>query len=78
MGEMPTVLSYQCHAADRPDLPSAATVRNRLGRWSAVVTRLAAERELATLHQQPAAAVRGAASAGMRDDDSDRRPRPSR
>jgi hypothetical protein len=65
IGEMPTVLSYQCHTADRPDLPSAATVRNRLGRWSSIITRLAAERELATLHQQPAAALRGAAWGGV-------------
>ena len=47
LGEIPTVLSYERHAADRADLPSSATLRNRLGRWSAITTRLAAERALA-------------------------------
>jgi len=46
LGEIPTVLSYERHAADRADLPSSATVRNRLGRWSAITTRLAVERAL--------------------------------
>ncbi|HEX8159076.1 MAG TPA: sigma factor-like helix-turn-helix DNA-binding protein [Solirubrobacteraceae bacterium] len=45
--EIPTVVGYARHAADRKDLPSSATVRNRLGRWSAIATQLAAERELA-------------------------------
>jgi DNA-binding transcriptional MerR regulator len=58
--EIPTVLAYERHAAGRADLPSAATIRNRLGRWSAIVTRLAAERELTTLHQPPAPQPRGA------------------
>lgn len=52
------MLSYERHASDRSDLPSSATVRNRLGRWSAIVTRLAAERELMSLHQGPDAALR--------------------
>jgi transposase len=51
LDEIPTVLSYERHAAGRPDLPSSATLRNRLGRWSAISARLAAERELA-LHVQ--------------------------
>jgi uncharacterized protein (DUF433 family) len=51
LGEIPTVLCYERHAAGRTDLPSAATLRNRLGRWSAIAARLAAERELA-LHAQ--------------------------
>ena len=47
LGEIPTVLSYERHAAGRADLPSSATLRNRLGRWSAITAQLAAERELA-------------------------------
>jgi hypothetical protein len=47
LGEIPTVVSYEAHAAGRPDLPSSATVRNRLGRWSSIAAQLAAERELA-------------------------------
>ncbi len=47
LGKIPTVLSYERHAADREDLPSSATLRNRLGRWSAITTRLASERALA-------------------------------
>lgn len=46
LGEIPSVLAYERFAAGRDDLPSSATVRNRLGRWSALITRLAAEREL--------------------------------
>jgi len=45
LSEIPTVLSYERHAAGRADLPSSATLRNRLGRWSAISARLAAERE---------------------------------
>jgi len=47
LGEIPTVLSYERHAAGRKELPSAATLRNRLGRWSSIATQLAAQRELA-------------------------------
>jgi len=47
LGQIPTVLAYERHAAERDDLPSSATLRNRLGRWSAITTRLAAERALA-------------------------------
>jgi uncharacterized protein (DUF433 family) len=47
LGEIPSVLCYERHAAGRDDLPSSATLRNRLGRWSAITARLAAERELA-------------------------------
>jgi hypothetical protein len=48
LDEIPTVVSYDRHAAGRPDLPSSATLRNRLGRWSAISAQLAAERELAS------------------------------
>ncbi len=47
LGEIPTVLAYERHAAGRSELPSAATLRNRLGRWSSITTQLAAQRELA-------------------------------
>jgi DNA-binding CsgD family transcriptional regulator len=43
LGEIPTVVAYEQFAAGRDDLPSAATIRNRLGRWSALTARLAAE-----------------------------------
>jgi transcriptional regulator with XRE-family HTH domain len=51
LGEIPTVLSYERHANGRPELPSAATLRNRLGRWSSITTQLAAQRELAQVMQ---------------------------
>jgi hypothetical protein len=51
------VLSYERHAAGRQDLPSAATLRNRLGRWSAITAQLAAERELALHAPVPAPAI---------------------
>ncbi len=47
LGAIPTVLAYERHAAGRADLPSSATLRNRLGRWSAITTQLAAKRQLA-------------------------------
>jgi len=47
LGEIPTIVGYARYAVDRNDLPSSATLRNRLGRWSAITTQLAAERELA-------------------------------
>jgi AraC-like DNA-binding protein len=53
LGEIPTVLAYERHAAGRPELPSAATLRNRLGRWSSITTQLAAQRELARAAQTP-------------------------
>ncbi len=46
LGEIPTVATYDRHGGDRPDLPSSATVRNRLGRWSLLTARLAADRLL--------------------------------
>jgi uncharacterized protein (DUF433 family) len=46
LGEIPSVLGYERYAAGRSDLPSSATIRNRLGRWSTLATRLAAQREL--------------------------------
>ncbi len=61
LGEIPSVLAYERFAAGRADLPSSATIRNRLGRWSSLVTRLAAQRELA-LHSQGYA---GSADAGV-------------
>jgi transcriptional regulator with XRE-family HTH domain len=44
LGEIPTVLAYERHAVGRPELPSAATLRNRLGRWSSITTTIAAQR----------------------------------
>ena len=61
LGEIPTLLSYERHAAGRPELPSAATLRNRLGRWSSITTQLAAQRELARAAQAPAPVSAGAA-----------------
>jgi len=52
LDEIPTVLGYERFAAGRSDLPSSATVRNRLGRWSSISAKLAAERELAQLRSQ--------------------------
>jgi hypothetical protein len=40
---IPTVAAYDRHARDRDDLPSSATVRNRLGRWSTITTTLATD-----------------------------------
>jgi hypothetical protein len=59
LGEIPSVLAYERFAAGRDDLPSSATIRNRLGRWSSLATRLAAERELAR-HAQGFAQSAGA------------------
>jgi hypothetical protein len=42
---IPTVAAYDGHARGRDDLPSPATIRNRLGRWSAIAAELAAERD---------------------------------
>jgi uncharacterized protein (DUF433 family) len=47
LGEIPSVLAYERFAAGRSDLPSSATIRNRLGRWSSLAARLAAQRQLA-------------------------------
>jgi hypothetical protein len=58
LGQIPSVLAYERHAAGRGELPSSATVRNRLGRWSTIATQLAAQRELARVVQaQPASGV---------------------
>jgi hypothetical protein len=46
--QIPTVVTYERYAASRPDLPSSATLRNRLGRWSAITTTLAVERDRAS------------------------------
>jgi hypothetical protein len=43
LGAIPTVAGYDRHARGRDDLPSPATIRNRLGRWSTITTRLAAD-----------------------------------
>ncbi|HTN24512.1 MAG TPA: sigma factor-like helix-turn-helix DNA-binding protein [Solirubrobacteraceae bacterium] len=45
LGEIPTVVAYDRHAAGRRDLPSSATLRNRLGRWSQITGRLIGERD---------------------------------
>jgi hypothetical protein len=47
LGEIPSVLAYERFAAGRSDMPSSATIRNRLGRWSTLAARLAAQRQLA-------------------------------
>ncbi|MDX6704605.1 MAG: Homing endonuclease associated repeat [Solirubrobacteraceae bacterium] len=47
LGEIPLVLAYERFTVARSDLPSSATIRNRLGRWSSLAARLAAQRELA-------------------------------
>jgi AraC-like DNA-binding protein len=57
LGEIPTVLGYERHAAGRDELPSSATLRNRLGRWSAITARLAAQRELAGDYDEGATAL---------------------
>jgi hypothetical protein len=36
LGRWPAVAEYERVAKDRDDLPSAATMRNRLGAWSAI------------------------------------------
>ncbi|HWH11390.1 MAG TPA: hypothetical protein VG165_09695 [Solirubrobacteraceae bacterium] len=41
IGVIPSVRAYDRLACGRVDLPSAATVRHRLGRWGAVISRLA-------------------------------------
>jgi uncharacterized protein (DUF433 family) len=41
---IPTVAGYDRHARGREDVPSSATIRNRLGRWSAITAQLASER----------------------------------
>jgi HNH endonuclease len=41
VGEIPSLRAYERIASGRADLPSAATVRHRLGRWGAVISRLA-------------------------------------
>ena len=47
LDQIPTIRAYERIAANRDDLPSSATIRNRLGRWSSLTTTLAAQRELA-------------------------------
>jgi uncharacterized protein (DUF433 family) len=63
LGEIPSVLAYERFAAGRDDLPSSATIRNRLGRWSSLATRLAAQRELLSHGQTFAWSVDGAGAA---------------
>jgi hypothetical protein len=48
LGEVPTADQYEVLASADDSLPSLATVRNRLGRWSEVSARL-----LATPHPNP-------------------------
>lgn len=45
LGRIPTAAHYEALALSREDLPSIATVRNRLGRWKRVTVELARERE---------------------------------
>lgn len=42
LGEVPSLRTYERFIADRSDMPSSSTLRNRLGRWSAIVGQLAA------------------------------------
>lgn len=60
LGDVPSVLAYERFAAGRDDVPSSATVRNRLGRWSSVTARLVAQRELSQQSQTRVLAVHGA------------------
>lgn len=39
LGELPSITRYAQLARERPDLPSPATVRNRLGRWKLIALR---------------------------------------
>lgn len=48
LGDMPTAEQYDVLASATDNLPSLATVRNRLGRWSEVTSTL-----LATPHEHP-------------------------
>jgi hypothetical protein len=64
LGEIPSVLAYERLAAGREDLPSSATIRNRLGRWSAIATRLAAQGELARTRETYDDAPSAGAGAG--------------
>ena len=59
LGEIPTVLAYERFAADREDMPSSATIRNRLGRWSTLQAQL-------TVQRKPAAGRRRQRSAAAR------------
>lgn len=60
LGEIPSVAAYERLARGRADLPSSSTIRNRLGRWSVLAARVAAQRELA---QQSQARARSSAQA---------------
>jgi hypothetical protein len=60
LGEVPSVLAYERYATGRGDLPSSATIRNRLGRWSPLAARLAVQRELALQTQTRARMAAGA------------------
>jgi DNA-binding transcriptional MerR regulator len=42
LGDVPSLRSYERLIADRADMPSSSTLRNRLGRWSAIVGHLTA------------------------------------
>jgi hypothetical protein len=44
LGSVPSVRAYERFIADLPDMPSSSTVRNRLGRWSAIAGHLTAVR----------------------------------
>ena len=55
LGEIPTIARYDRHATGRTGLPSSATLRNRLGRWSAITTQLAIERGARSTHRPQSA-----------------------
>jgi hypothetical protein len=44
LGEVPSLRTYERFIADRSDMPSSSTLRNRLGRWSAIAGHLTAAR----------------------------------
>jgi transposase len=44
LDEIPTVRGYDTFCADRSDMPSSATIRKRLGPWSAIAAHLTAAR----------------------------------
>jgi transposase len=44
LGHVPSLRTYERFIADRSDMPSSSTLRNRLGRWSSIVGHLTAVR----------------------------------
>ncbi|HUR84996.1 MAG TPA: sigma factor-like helix-turn-helix DNA-binding protein [Solirubrobacteraceae bacterium] len=62
LGEIPSVVAYERLAAGRDDMPSSATIRNRLGRWSTLQAQLTAQRQAPARRRQRSGASRRAAS----------------